>query len=64
MSTAPLTLINYLVQVLLNVLANVLAVVSTAYTRIVDCAIPSSIVYLDCHSLNAVYLISCRRCFL
>ena len=36
---------------------------SPASKQIFDYVTSSSTVYLDCHSPNAIYLISCCRCF-
>ena len=39
-------------------------VLSTSTKRIFDCKVPNGTVYLDCHTANVVYLITCTRCWL
>ena len=39
-------------------------VVSTVTKRFYDCIVPSGITYIDCHSSNVIYLITCNKCFL
>ena len=39
-------------------------VVSTVTHRIYDCIIPSSIISLNCHSSNLIYLLTCLTCYL
>ena len=38
--------------------------VSTATKRIYDCVVPPGTIYVDCHSSNVIYLITCNKCFL
>ena len=39
-------------------------VVSTSSKRIFNCIVPPGSVYIDCHSSNLIYLLTCSRCSL
>ena len=39
-------------------------ILSTSTKRFYDCIIVPGTVYLDCHSANVIYLITCSKCFL
>ena len=39
-------------------------VVSTVTKRVYDCVVPPGTVYLNCHSSNLIYLITCSNCCL
>ena len=39
-------------------------IISTSAKRIFDCLVTSGTTYIDCNSLNVIYLITCSRCSL
>ena len=39
-------------------------ILSTVTKRLFDCVIPPGTIYLDCHSPNVIYLLTCNRCHL
>ena len=45
-----------------NIFAAQDKVLSTCSKRIYDCIVPPGTVYIDCHTANVIYLITCSRC--